>query len=249
MCINKEGDFMERLQKVIANSGYTSRRKAEELIRKGKVSVNGKIITELGVKVDRSDEVVVEGVILNKHIKKEYYLLNKPRGYICSVSDEKSRKVVTDLIDTKSRIYPVGRLDYDTTGALILTNDGDFANILMHPANMVPKTYLAIIEGIMTTEEIYIIKDGIVIEGIKVFPKRFKIKNKDKEKNREKVEITIVEGRNHIVKKIFAAVGHPVKKLTRIKYAFLDINDLHSGEYRLLTRDEVNELKQLKRDE
>lgn len=238
---------MERLQKVIANSGYTSRRKAEELITKGKVSVNGEIVTELGTKVSSKDEIVVDGINLNKHVNKEYYLLNKPRGYICSVSDDKGRKIVTDLIETKARIYPVGRLDYDTTGALILTNDGDFANILMHPSNEVSKTYLAIVEGILTTEEIYKLKDGVVIEGIKVVPKRVKIKKKDVEKNKEKVEITIVEGRNHIVKKIFEAIGHPVIKLTREKYAFLDVKGLQSGDYRLLTREEVNELKQLKK--
>ena len=194
---------MERLQKVIANSGYCSRRKAEELITQGKVYVNEELVTELGTKVDSKDTIVVEGVTLNKNVKKEYYLLNKPRGYICSVSDEKGRKVVTDLIDTKERIYPVGRLDYDTTGLLILTNDGEFANILMHPSNEIEKTYVAIIEGILTTEEIYQIKNGVIIDGIKVVPKRFKVRSKDEEKNKSNVSITIVEGRNHIVKKIF----------------------------------------------
>ena len=167
---------MERLQKVIANSGYCSRRKAEELISQGKVYVNGDLVTELGTKVEPKDIIVVEGVTLNKQVRKEYYLLNKPRGYICSLNDEKGRKVVTDLIATDERIYPVGRLDYDTTGVLLLTNDGDFANILMHPSNGIEKTYLAIVEGIITTEEIYKLIEGVVIEGIKVVPKRVKIK-------------------------------------------------------------------------
>ena len=167
---------MERLQKFIANSGYCSRRKAEELISKGQVYVNGEMVTELGTKVAGNETIVVEGVTLSKETKKEYYLLNKPRGYICSLKDDKGRKVVTELINTNERIYPVGRLDYDTTGVLLLTNDGEFANILMHPSNEVEKTYLAIIEGIMTTEEIYKLKDGVVIEGIKVTPKRLKIK-------------------------------------------------------------------------
>lgn len=238
---------MERLQKIIANAGYCSRRKAEELILKGKVYVNGNLVKELGTKVEDRDTVVVEGVTLNRKARKEYYLLNKPRGVICSVSDDKGRKVVTDLIDTDERIYPVGRLDYDTTGVLLLTNDGDFANILMHPSNEVEKTYLAVIEGIMTTEEIYKLKNGIIIDGEKIVPRRLKIKKRDLEKNKEKVEITIVEGKNHIVKKIFEAVGHPVAKLTRERLAFLDVKGLQSGEYRLLTTSEVKRLKQLKR--
>lgn len=239
--------FMERLQKVISNAGYCSRRKAEELILKGKVFVNGNLVKELGVKVNNDDIIVVEGVALNKKSNKEYYLLNKPRGVICSVKDEKGRKVVTDLIDTSERIYPVGRLDYDTTGVLLLTNDGDFANILMHPSNEIEKTYLAVIEGIMTTEEIYKLKEGIIIDGEKIVPKRVKIKKKELNKNKEKVEITIVEGKNHIVKKLFKAVGHPVAKLTREKLAFLDVKGLQSGEYRLLTSSEVKRLKQLKK--
>ncbi len=238
---------MERLQKVIANSGYTSRRKAEELILKGKVYVNQELVTELGTKVDSKDIIVVNGVTLNRNVKKEYYLLNKPRGYICSVSDEKGRKVVTDLIDTKERIYPVGRLDYDTTGLLILTNDGEFANILMHPSNGIEKTYIAIIEGILTTEEIYKVKEGIVIDGIKVVPKRFKVRSKDTLKNKSNVLITIVEGRNHIVKKIFESINHPVNKLKRERYAFLDVKGLQSGDYRLLTTEEVSRLKALKK--
>lgn len=239
--------FMERLQKVISNAGYCSRRKAEELILKGKVFVNGNLVKELGVKVNNDDIIVVEGVTLNKKSNKEYYLLNKPSGVICSVKDEKGRKVVTDLIDTSERIYPVGRLDYDTIGVLLLTNDGDFANILMHPSNEIEKTYLAVIEGIMTTEEIYKLKEGIIIDGEKIVPKRVKVKKKELNKNKEKVEITIVEGKNHIVKKLFKAVGHPVAKLTRERLAFLDVKGLQSGEYRLLTSSEVKRLKQLKK--
>ena len=238
---------MERLQKVIANLGFCSRRKAEELIAKGKVYVNGDLVTELGTKVDNKDIIVVDGVTLDRQIRKEYYLLNKPRGYICSVNDEKGRKVVTDLIDTTERIYPVGRLDYDTTGVLLLTNDGDLTNILTHPSNEIEKTYLAIVEGVITTDEIYQLIDGVVIDGVKVVPKRVKIKKKDNEKNRTKVEITIVEGRNHIVKKIFEKIGHPVNKLHREREGFLDVKNLQSGEYRYLTQDEVNKLKALKK--
>ena len=133
---------MERLQKVIANSGYCSRRKAEELIKQGLVKVNGNTIYELGTKVDNNDAIEVEGHSLKKD-NKVYYLLNKPRGIITSVSDDKGRKTVVDLIDTNVRIYPVGRLDYDTTGALILTNDGELANLIMHPKSNINKVYIA----------------------------------------------------------------------------------------------------------
>lgn len=238
---------MERLQKVIASSGYCSRRKAEELIEAGKVYVDGKKIVELGTKVNGNEVIVVEGVTLQKEIKKVYYLLNKPAGYICSLSDEKGRKIVTDLIDTKERIYPVGRLDYDTTGLLLLTNDGEFANILMHPSNNVEKVYRATIDALLTTEEIYKLKDGIVIDGIKVVPSKVKIRKRNKVKNTEVVEIGIVEGRNHIVKRIFESMGHKVIKLKREKYAFLDIEGISVGGYRSLTINEVKKIYNLKR--
>lgn len=239
---------MERLQKVIANSGLTSRRKAEELILDGKVSVNGCVVTELGTKVDSNDAIVVNGKPLQVETKKVYYILNKPSGYICSLNDEKGRKVVTELIDTNIRIYPVGRLDYDTTGLLFLTNDGDFANILMHPSNNVEKVYRAKLDKIMSTEDIYKLKNGVDIDGIKVVPNRVKIKKKNDNKNTEVVEITIVEGRNHIVKRIFSELGYNVIKLKRERYAFLDVNDLRVGEYRSLTIKEIKKLKELKKD-
>ncbi len=237
---------MERLQKVIANSGYTSRRKAEELITSGKVFVNGKKVTELGTKVSYEDIIIINGEVINKDIPKEYYLLNKPRNYICSLKDEKDRKTVVSLIDTPTRIYPVGRLDYDTTGLLILTNDGELANILMHPSNNVEKVYIAKIEGMLTPDEIKEINKGIIIDGIKCHPKGIKIRKKDLDKNTEIVEIKLVEGRNHIVKKLFSAVGHEVIKLKREQYAFLNVKDLASGEYRTLSLKEVKKLYNLK---
>lgn len=238
---------MERLQKVIAASGFCSRRKAEEFILKGQVKVNGEVVTMLGVKVNSDDLIEVDGTLLQKEIKKVYYLLNKPSGYICSLKDEKNRKLVTDLIPTSLRIYPVGRLDYDTTGLLILTNDGDFANLLMHPSNEVEKSYRATVDGILSPEEIYSIKYGIVIEGRKVIPTRFKIKSKNTNKNTSVIEISIIEGRNHIVKKIFEMVGHPVLKLKRERYAFLDVHDLRVGEYRTLTIKEIHKFYELKK--
>lgn len=239
---------MERLQKVIANAGITSRRKAEELILAGKVSVNGKIIKELGVKVSDEDAIMVDGKPLPKQNKKVYYLLNKPSGYICSLKDEKGRKVVTDLIEDQSiRVYPVGRLDYDTTGLLILTNDGDFANLLSHPSNNVEKLYKVTIDGLLTSDEIYALKDGISIDGIKVIPTRVKIKKRNLNKRTEIIEFGIVEGRNHIVKRVFESINHPVLKLKRESYAFLNVNDLQIGQYRDLNPKEIKKLKELKK--
>ena len=233
---------MERLQKVIASYGYTSRRKAEELIRKGKVMVNGKIITELGTKVEANDVISIDSVIINKDVKQEYYLLNKPRQVISSVEDKQGRITVRDLINTDARIYPIGRLDYDTTGLIILTNDGNLANLLMHPSFEVEKTYVAKVNKVLDKDDIKKIKSNIVVEGRKVVIKRFKIKKKDFEKNTSVVELTIVEGRNHIVKKIFASMNIDVIKLSRVGYAFLTIDNLKSGEYRNLTIKEIKKL-------
>ena len=236
---------MERLQKVIAASGYTSRRKAEELILAGKVFVNGEKITSLGTKVNGNDDITIDGI----HLGKEdlvYYLLNKPRGIISSVSDDKERTTVVDLIDTNKRIYPIGRLDYDTTGLLILTNDGNLTNILSHPSNKVPKKYIAKLNKVLKPEDLMKLKSGVVVDGIKCLPQRVKVKKTDLEKDYSLVEITIVEGRNHIVKKIFQELGYLVDKLSRIEYAFLNLDGLKSGEYRELTIKEVKKLYEYK---
>lgn len=229
---------MERLQKLIAESGYTSRRKAEELIKEGKVKVNGKVITELGTKVDSKDEIEINNTILTKETK-EYYLINKPRGFITSTSDDKDRRVVTELIPTESRIYPVGRLDYDTTGALLLTNDGEFANIMIQPKNKIEKVYLAKLEGIIKGEQINKLKDGVILDHVKVVPSRVKLKKVNNESNTSMVEITIHEGKNHQVKRMFESVGFHVEKLTRIRIGIFSIENLKSGEYRKLTPKEV----------
>ena len=237
---------MERLQKEIANSGYTSRRKAEELIAEGHVTVNGKMINTLGFKVKGNDIIAIDGNIISKNNIKEYYLLNKPREVICSASDDKGRKTVVDFIKTDARIYPVGRLDYDTTGLIILTNDGELANILMHPKNNIYKTYIAKINGILNEEDFKKLRKGIIIENRKLLIDNFKVKKIDNIKNNSLVEITIHEGRNHIIRKLFEKLGYDVMKLTRSKLAFLNINDLKSGEYRELSLKEVKELYNLK---
>ena len=166
---------MERLQKVIAASGVASRRKAEELILAKKVMVNGEVVSELGVKVSDKDEVIVNGVKINRE-EKVYYLLNKPRGVITSTSDERGRSTVISLISEDKRIYPVGRLDYDTTGALILTNDGDFANMMMHPSNNIDKVYIAKIKGVLLSSEIMMLKNGVVLDGVKTSKAKVKVK-------------------------------------------------------------------------
>ena len=237
---------MERLQKVIADAGITSKRKAKELIINGKVRVNGEIVNTLGVKVSGNDIVEVNGMMLQNEKVKKYYLLNKPRGVISSVRDDKNRPTVVDYIDTDVRIYPVGRLDYDTTGLILLTNDGELANMLAHPKNKIPKTYIAKIEGLLNKDDIERLKNGIIIDGRKVAVEDFKIRDKDFEKKTSLVEVTIVEGRNHIVKKMFESLKHPVIRLSRIKIAFLEIGKLKSGQYRELTIKEIKKLYSLK---
>ena len=236
---------MERLSKVIANSGYLSRRKVDELIKEGKVLVNGKVAT-LGLKVNNSDIITINGEIINQNNNNYvYYLLNKPRSIITSNHDEKGRKTVIDLIDTDKRIYPVGRLDYDTTGVLLLTNDGNLTNKLLHPKNNIEKIYLAKISGIITGSDINKLKNGVAIDNFKTSPAKVKLKSFNKKTNTSLVIITIHEGHNHQVKKMFESIGYKVEKLTRLSFAGLKVNNLKSGEYRLLSIKEVQRLYSL----
>lgn len=234
-----------RLQKAIATAGVASRRHAEELIASGHVTVNGAVVTEMGVKVSSKDEVQVDGVPLSKPIAR-HYLFYKPRGVITAVTDDKKRKVVTDYFqDVPERLYPVGRLDYDTSGLLLMTNDGDFANQLMHPKFKIEKHYIAKVQGIPTRLDLLPLKQGVTVEGKKLAPARVNIMSSDKAKRTAIVELVIHQGVNHQVKKMFKAVGFPVIKLSRPQYGPLTLEGLQPGEYRPLKPREVDALRKL----
>ena len=203
--------------------------------------VNGKVVNELGFKVDIGDEVSVDDVVISRE-EKEYYLLYKPEKVICSVHDEKGRTTVVDLIDTKSKIFPVGRLDYDTSGLLLLTNDGELTNKLTHPSGSIQKTYYAKVEGIVTDKEFNELRKGVILDGVKTKRANGKVKKIDKKNNKSYVELIITEGRNHQVKNMFDTIGHKVLKLKRTNYAFLTLNGMSIGEYRKLSIKEVKQL-------
>lgn len=233
----------ERLQKVIAQAGIASRRKAETLITAGRVQVNGVTVTELGTKVDSKDAVTVNGVPITKE-QLVYYLFYKPRGVVTTVSDDKKRKTVLDYFEeVPERIYPVGRLDYDTSGLLLLTNDGELDNRLTHPKYEFEKNYVAKVKGIISNNDLKQLRLGVMVDGKKSAPAKSKLIRTDKENKTSIVGLTIHEGRNHQVKKMLAAVSHPVMKLSRESYGFLDLKGLNPGEWRRLRPHEVEELK------
>ncbi|MDY0405670.1 pseudouridine synthase [Virgibacillus sp. 179-BFC.A HS] len=233
----------ERLQKRIAQAGVASRRKAEQLILDGKVKVNHQVVTKLGTKVTQQDVIEVSGVQLENETK-VYYLLYKPRGVISSVKDDKGRKTITDLLpEVEERIFPIGRLDYDTSGIILLTNDGDFANMLMHPSYGVEKVYVAKIKGIPDPTELKRIKKGIKDGQDLLKAVRYKILSTDRKKNTSILEITLVEGKNRHVRRMMEQLGYPVLKLKREKYAFLTVDGLKPGEFRKLTPKEVHQLQ------
>lgn len=233
-----------RINKYIAHAGVASRRKAEELIKNGHVTINGTVVDNLATQVKASDRVEIDGSPIYNE-EKVYYLLNKPRGVISSVSDEKGRKTVADLLpEVRERIYPVGRLDWDTSGLLILTNDGDFTDKMIHPRNEIDKVYLARVKGIATKENLRPLTRGVMVDGRKTKPAHYHIVKVDKEKNRSVVELTIHEGRNHQVKKMFEEVGLLVDKLSRIRFGTLtlDLAGLRPGEFRKLSKKEISQL-------
>lgn len=232
---------MERIQKYISECGITSRRKAEELIMLGKVKVNGEVIN-LGTKVDGTECIEVDGKIIEKREDKVYYLLFKPTNMICSVTDDRKRQTVVDLIKTDKKIFPVGRLDYDTTGLLILTNDGELSNKLTHPSGEIEKEYYTTIVGLLKKEDILNLEKGIILDGVKTKKTKVKLKKYDKKTNRSYVSITITEGRNHEVKNMFGSLGYRVVKLKRIRFSFLTLDGLSAGEYRPLNLKEIKKL-------
>ena len=236
---------MDRLQKVIAHAGVASRRDAEKMIVDGRVAVNGEIVTELGTKVSTNDHVEVDKVPIYKE-EPVYYLFYKPTGVITAVSDDRGRKVVTDYFpEVEQRIYPIGRLDYNTSGLLLLTNDGEFANSLMHPRYELNKTYIAKVNGIPSKSDMNKLANGIVIDGKKTARANARIIEIDKDKQKAIVELTIHEGRNRQVRKMLEAINCPVDKLKRERYGFLDLGNLQPGESRPLLKKEVHRLKDL----
>lgn len=238
---------MERLQKFMAHAGVASRRQCEQLIREGKVKVNGRVVTELGTKVNPATDIVeVGGKLLSGSEKKVYLLLNKPSGVVTTVKDPRGRKTVMDLIrHVPQRVYPVGRLDYDTDGLLLLTNDGQLANALLHPRHQVEKTYLALVRKVPSREKLEQLAAGIQLNDGLTAPAKVRLVKTVK--GNGLVEITIHEGRNRQVRRMAAAIGHPVLKLRRTKMAFLTLGNLKPGQFRYLTSWEVKRLKQIAR--
>ncbi len=235
-----------RLQKYLALSGIASRRKAEELIKEGKVSVNGTVVTEMGVKVGGKDKVKVEGKNIKLEEKKVYIALNKPVGCITTVKDQFDRNTVMDYIkDINERLYPVGRLDSYTSGLLILTNDGEFTNMMTHPKHEVEKVYKALIEGQPTEEELDKLRTGVEIEGFVTSPAIVEVVEKSL-KNCT-IQITIHEGKNRQIRKMCEKIGHPVIRLKRISIGHLTLEGIKEGQWRHLTPEEVSEFKKHKK--
>ena len=233
----------ERLQKYLANAGIASRRKCEELILDGKIEVNGIVVTELGTKVSEKDIVKYNGKIVKPEEEKVYILLNKPIGYVTTSKDQFNRETVLDLVKINKRIVPVGRLDMYTSGALILTNDGEFVNMLTHPRNEVNKTYNVTLRGFVENEDIQKLQNGVEIDdGYITKPAKVKILKIDKEKNISRIQITIHEGRNRQVRKMCEAINKKVLALHRSSIENIDLKNLKVGEWRYLTNKEIDNL-------
>ena len=236
---------MVRLQKYLADCGVASRRGSEEIIRSGRVRVNGETVTEMGVKIDEdNDLVMVDDIPVRIEKKLVYIMLNKPAGFVTTVSDDKGRDTVMDLVtDIPIRLYPVGRLDYDTEGLLLLTNDGELTYNITHPKNNIPKTYVAEVTGNINMETLTRLRNGVVIDGIRTIPAKGEVIGATQLGT--KLEITIHEGRNRQVRKMFESVGCIVKRLKRTKEAGLNLGHLPLGRWRKLSESEVNMLKKI----
>ncbi len=236
---------MDRLQKILAHRGVASRRKCEELILAGQIKVNGKTITELGCKVDANAVIEVDGKRLNQEENKVYLLLNKPVGYITTISDPQDRRKVTDLLKgIRERVYPVGRLDFDSEGLLLLTNDGDLTYALTHPKHQVTKTYEVRVLGVPKEQALEDLRNGIKLDDGCTAPAKVELM-KILGGSKSILEISIHEGRNRQVRRMFDYIGNPVLSLKRTKIAFLEINGLKSGEFRKLSDHEILKLKKL----
>lgn len=231
-----------RINKFLADQGVASRRHADAMIEAGRVTINGKVAT-LGANVEETDEVIVDGKLISVAEKKEeYYIMNKPKGVICTVSDDRGRKTVMDLLpEGVGRVFPVGRLDYETEGLLILTNDGDLSYRLTHPTNEIPKTYMAKIEGTMTEKDLNPLRSGVELDG--VMTKKCKAHIVETHKEYTKVHVTITEGRNRQVRRMFEAIGRNVAFLKRVSIGKLKLSGLNRGEVRPLTEEEIAYLK------
>ena len=236
-----------RINKYIALCGVASRRKAEELILASKVKVNDNIVKELSYQVDEENDVVkVDDKIIKEENKLVYILLNKPEGYITTVKDQFDRESVLDLVtDIKERVYPIGRLDYETSGLLLLTNDGDLTYKLTHPKHEVDKTYVARVKGKLTPDEIKMFKSGLKIEDYVTAPAKLKVIRYDEKTNVSLLEIKIHEGKNRQVRKMCKAINHPVLRLKRTAMGKIRIGECEIGKYRYLTEDEIKYLKNL----
>jgi len=234
--------MQERLQKIIAGAGIASRRTAEKLISEGRVSVNRSVVTQLGAKADaQKDEIRVDGNLISTEISKIYLMLNKPRGYITSLKDPQGRPIVTDLLhDISGRVFPVGRLDYDSEGLLLMTNDGSLAQKLQHPGFAIPKTYVVKVKGNLIRREVHAIKKGIELNDGKFVPSDIELEKI----NRKScwLKLTVFEGRNRIIRRVFESIDHPVIRLIRVAISDIHLDDLESGEYRHLQKREVERL-------
>lgn len=233
---------MERLQKIIAHSGICSRRKAEELILAGKVKVNGEVIRELGYKADFNDEIMVDNRPITTE-EKVVYMLNKPKNVISSVSDDKGRKCVTDLVESKYRLYPLGRLDYDSSGLILLSNDGELMQKLIHPKYEVEKVYEVKIDGLISDNEIKKLEKGVKIDDYISAPAKITLTYRNNNRKTSSLLVCIHEGKNREIRKMFETVGYKVIRLHRIKEGNLELGDLKSGEYRQLKPFEIKKLK------
>ena len=236
----------ERLQKYMAGCGIASRRKCEEIILEGKVKVNGNTVSELGVKVNPLTDIVeYDGKVIKKEEHKVYIMLNKPEGYISSVKDEKDRPTIMDIVKVKERVYPIGRLDYDSSGLLLLTNDGDVYNKIIHPREELIKKYVVVVKGEISKKDIERFEVGIDIGGYITAPASLEVISYDSFKDISTIEVGIHEGKNRQIRKMCAALNHEVLALKRISVGKLKLGYLKRGEYRELKKDEIEYITSL----